>query len=128
LNKQSKLAARWEMFKQSESTFRVHVPSALGRPAEVAWGIGVVAGGWGVSLAWPNLALTLAAAVLFSLALPLTRKRCMLRIIGIMVRAEHIFWLCGFFSCGTGSDGWASEDGGRRAPSVLKYQRATHSS
>ena len=28
----------------------------------------------------------------------------------------------------TGSDGGAWEDGGRRAPSVLKYQRATHTS
>ena len=72
----------------------------------------------GVSFAWPNLALTLAAAVFFSLALPLTRKRCMLRLIGIMVPAVHIFWMCfcGMFSLCIGCESAS----GAESPSGLE--------
>jgi hypothetical protein len=93
---QSGLAARWETFKRS--TFRI--PSTLGRPAEIAWGIGVVAESWGVPLSWLNLGLVLATTVLFSLALPLTGKRCMLLFISILAPVGHILGLCavGVFS------------------------------
>ena len=87
--KQSGVAARWETFKSA-----FHVLSAFGRPVEIAWGIGVVAGSWGVPFTWPNLALAMAAAVLFSLALPSTRKRCMLQLFNGLAPAGHIFGLC----------------------------------